>query len=89
MKGVSLRVQAGVNTSLLGLALTGDKTQAGFHKEDDMRITKTQAGVPTLVRDVDDMFDRFLTGPLPFPAYGFEPMNRALEVTLVPALDLT
>jgi HSP20 family protein len=54
-----------------------------------MRIAKTQAGVPTLVRDVDDMFDRFLTAPLPFPAYGFEPMKRALEGTWVPALDLT
>lgn len=54
-----------------------------------MRITKTQAGVPTLVRDVDDMFDRFLTAPPAFPAFGFEPLKRAMEHTWVPALDLT
>ena len=54
-----------------------------------MRITKTQAGVPTLVRDVDDMFDRFLMGPLPFHAFGADPLKKAMEGTWVPALDLT
>lgn len=54
-----------------------------------MRITKTQAGVPTLVRDVDDMFDRFLMGPLPFQAFGTDPLKKAMEGTWVPALDLT
>ena len=54
-----------------------------------MRITKTQAGVPTLVRDVDDVFDRFLMGPLPFPAFATDPLKKAMEGTWVPALDLT
>jgi HSP20 family protein len=54
-----------------------------------MKITKSAAGVPTLVRDIDDVFDRFFTGALPFPAYNFEPLKRAMEATWVPALDLT
>lgn len=54
-----------------------------------MKLTKTQAGVPTLVRDIDEVFDRFLNTPLPFPTYNFEPVRRAMEGTWMPALDLT
>ena len=37
-----------------------------------MKLTKTQTGVPTLIRDFDDVFDRFLTAPMPFPAFNFD-----------------
>lgn len=53
-----------------------------------MKLTKTQTGVPTLVRDVDDVFDRFLTTPV-FPTFNFEPMKKAFEPKWLPALDLT
>jgi HSP20 family protein len=51
-----------------------------------MKLTKTQAGVPTLVRDFDDVLDRFFTTPV-FPTFNFEPMKKAME--WMPALDLT
>lgn len=54
-----------------------------------MKLTKTQTGVPTLIRDFDDVFDRFLTTPMPFPAFNFEPVKRAMEGNWMPALDLT
>jgi len=54
-----------------------------------MKLTKTQTGVPTLIRDFDDVFDRFLAAPIPFPAFNFEPAKRAMEGTWMPALDLT
>ncbi len=54
-----------------------------------MKLTKLQAGVPTLTRDIDEVFDRFLNAPLPFPAFNYEPLKRAMEGTWMPALDLT
>lgn len=54
-----------------------------------MKLTKMQAGVPTIVRDMDEVFDRLLHGPLPFPAMNLEPLKRAMEGTWMPALDLT
>jgi len=54
-----------------------------------MKLTKLQAGVPTLTRDLDEVFDRFLNAPLPFPAFNYEPLKRAMEGTWMPALDLT
>ena len=54
-----------------------------------MKLTKMQAGVPTIVRDMDEVFDRLLNGPLPFPAMNLEPLKRAMEGTWMPALDLT
>ena len=45
--------------------------------------------MPTLARDFDEVFDRFLNAPLAFPTFDFEPMKRAMEGTWVPALDLT
>ncbi len=53
-----------------------------------MKLTRTQTGVPTIARDFDEVFDRFLNVPL-FPAFNFEPMKRAMEGTWMPALDLT
>lgn len=53
-----------------------------------MKLTKIQAGVPTLTRDIDEVFDRFLNAPLPFPAFNYEPLKRAMEGTWMPALDL-
>ncbi|HEY7682606.1 MAG TPA: Hsp20/alpha crystallin family protein [Gemmatimonadales bacterium] len=55
-----------------------------------MKLTRTAAGVPTLVRDFDEVFDRFLTTPLlPFPAFNFEPLKRVVEGKWMPAVDLT
>jgi HSP20 family protein len=64
-------------------------TGGQYTQEDDMKLARTQAGVPTLARDFDEVFDRFLNAPLPFPAFNFEPMKRAMEGTWMPALDLT
>lgn len=52
-------------------------------------ITKTPAGAPAIVRDIDEMFDRFFNAPVPFPALTFEPIRKALEGTWMPAVDLT
>ncbi|HXI20041.1 MAG TPA: Hsp20/alpha crystallin family protein [Gemmatimonadales bacterium] len=54
-----------------------------------MKLTRTQAGMPTLVRDIDDVFDRFFNAPLPFPTFNVEPLKRAMEGTWMPAIDLT
>ncbi len=54
-----------------------------------MKLTKTQTGVPTLVRDFDEVIDRFFNNPLAFPAYNFEPLKKAMEGTWMPAIDLT
>lgn len=54
-----------------------------------MKLTKTPTGTPTFVRDMDEVFDRFINAPLPFPAFSFEPIKRAMEGTWMPALDLT
>ncbi len=55
-----------------------------------MKLTRTPAGAPTLVRGIDEVFDRLFTAPLPIPAFGFEPYNRKMaEGTWMPAIDLT
>jgi HSP20 family protein len=53
-----------------------------------MRLTKTQTGVPTLARDIDDVFDRFFTAPVGYPVFNFEPCKKVMEGTWIPALDL-
>lgn len=60
-----------------------------FCKEDAMKLTRMQAGVPTLTRDMDEVFDRIFNAPVPFPAFGYEPLKKAMEGTWMPALDLT
>jgi HSP20 family protein len=52
-----------------------------------MRLTKTQTGVPTLARDIDDVLGRFFNAPAAFPVFNFEPMKKAMETTWMPALD--
>ena len=52
-----------------------------------MRLTKTQTGVPTLARDIDDVIGRFFDAPAAFPVFNFEPMKKAMESTWMPALD--
>jgi HSP20 family protein len=54
-----------------------------------MKLTKTPTGMPTLVRDIDEVFDRMFHSPVGFPAFGFEPLKRAMEGTWVPPMDLT
>ena len=54
-----------------------------------MKLTRQQAGVPTLTRDFDEVFDRVFNAPLAFPALTFEPMRKAMEGTWMPAIDLT
>lgn len=54
-----------------------------------MKLTRTQAGVPTIARDFDDVFDRFFNAPLAFPALSYEPIRKAMEGTWMPAIDLT
>ncbi|HTS89090.1 MAG TPA: Hsp20/alpha crystallin family protein [Gemmatimonadales bacterium] len=53
-----------------------------------MKLTKPQTGLPTLVRNVDDVFDRFFGAPV-FPTFTFEPLKKAMEEKWLPALDLT
>jgi HSP20 family protein len=53
-----------------------------------MRLTKTQTGIPTLTRDVDDVFDRFFHAPVAYPAFNFDPLKKAMEGNWMPALDL-
>lgn len=54
-----------------------------------MKLTKTQTGVPTLVRDIDEIFNRAFNAPLGFPAFGYEPLKKAMEGTWLPPIDLT
>jgi len=54
-----------------------------------MKLTKTQTGVPTLVRDIDEVFDRVFNAPIGFPTFNFEPIKKALEGTWMPPIDLT
>ncbi len=54
-----------------------------------MKITTLQGGAPTLVRDMDQIFDRFFPAPLTYPGFGFEPLRRAMEGNWMPVLDLT
>ena len=53
-----------------------------------MKLTKSQTGLPTLVRNVDDVFDRFFGAPV-FPTFTFETLKKAMEEKWLPALDLT
>jgi HSP20 family protein len=54
-----------------------------------MKLTRTQAGLPTVTRDFDEVFDRIFNAPLAFPALTFEPIRKAMEGTWMPAIDLT
>jgi HSP20 family protein len=54
-----------------------------------MKLTKTPTGAPALVRDIDDVFDRFFNAPVAFPAFNFEPLKKAMEGNWMPAIDLT
>jgi len=54
-----------------------------------MKLTRTQAGVPTVARDFDEVFDRIFNAPLAFPSLTFEPIRKAMEGTWMPAIDLT
>jgi HSP20 family protein len=61
-------------------------------QEGHMKLTKTQTGVPTLVRDIDDVFDRVFNAPIgfpTFPTFAFEPLKKAMEGTWMPPIDLT
>jgi HSP20 family protein len=60
------------------------------YKEDTMKLTtRAPTGAP-VVRDLDDVIDRFFNAPLmAFPTFGFEPIRRAMEGNWVPAIDLT
>jgi len=54
-----------------------------------MKLTKTPTGIPTIVRDFDDVMDRFFGAPVQFPVLGFEPFRKTVEPTWMPAIDLT
>lgn len=54
-----------------------------------MKLAKVPAPVPTMTRDIDEIFDRFFNAPLAFPAFSLEPARRALENTWMPLMDLT
>jgi HSP20 family protein len=54
-----------------------------------MKLTKTPTGIPTLVRDIDDVFGRLFNAPVAFPGMTFEPFKRTVEGAWMPALDLT
>jgi HSP20 family protein len=54
-----------------------------------MKLTKTPVGMPTVVRDIDDVFERFFNAPAGFPAMTFDPFKRTMENAWIPALDLT
>ena len=54
-----------------------------------MKLTKTQTGVPTLVRDIDEIFDRAFNAPIGFPAFGYDPLKKTIEGTWMPPIDLT
>lgn len=54
-----------------------------------MKLTKTPIGMPTVVRDIDDVFERFFNAPAGFPALTFDPLKRTMENVWIPALDLT
>lgn len=53
-----------------------------------MKLTTRPTGAP-LVRDFDEVFDRFFNAPLAFPAFNYEPIRKAMEGTWMPAIDLT
>jgi HSP20 family protein len=53
-----------------------------------MKLTKTGAAMP-VVRDIDEVFDRFFGTPFAFPTLGIEPLKKAMEGTWVPAIDLS
>jgi HSP20 family protein len=48
-----------------------------------------QAGAPTLAPRVDEVLDRFFNTTLPFPAFTFEPLRKAMEGTWMPVIDLS
>lgn len=54
-----------------------------------MKLTKTPTGIPTIVRDIDDVMERFFGGPVQFPLLGFEPLRKAAEGTWLPAIDFS
>jgi HSP20 family protein len=54
-----------------------------------MKLAKMPVGLPTLTRDIDEVFDRFFHAPLPFPTLTYEPLRKAMEGTWMPVLDFT
>lgn len=54
-----------------------------------MKLTRTQTGVPTLARDIDEVFDRVFNAPMGFPSFTFEPLKKAIENSWMPPIDLT
>lgn len=54
-----------------------------------MKLVKAPVGIPTLTRDIDEVFDRFFNAPLPYPTYNLDPFKKVMEGTWLPAIDLT
>lgn len=54
-----------------------------------MKLAKTPTGMPTLVRDIDDVIERMFHAPIGFPAFGYEPLKKAMEGSWIPPIDLT
>jgi HSP20 family protein len=58
-------------------------------KEDPMKLAKMPVGLPTINRDIEEVFDRFFNAPLTYPGLTYEPMRKVLEGTWMPVLDFT
>lgn len=54
-----------------------------------MKLARTPVGLPTITRDLEDVFDRFFNVPLTFPGYPLEPVRKVMEGTWMPVLDFT
>jgi len=89
MSKASPPVQGRFRAARLEWSVVSQAPVIKFCKEDAMKLTRLQAGVPTLTRDMDEVFDRIFNAPVPFPAFGYEPLKKAMEGTWMPALDLT
>ncbi|MDH4130693.1 MAG: Hsp20/alpha crystallin family protein [Gemmatimonadota bacterium] len=54
-----------------------------------MKLAKLPVGLPTMTRDIEEVFDRFFNAPQTFPGLAYEPMRKVLEGTWMPVLDFT
>jgi HSP20 family protein len=58
-------------------------------EEGPMKLARMPVGLPTMNRDIEEVFDRFFNAPLTFPGYPLEPARKAIEGTWMPVLDFT
>jgi HSP20 family protein len=53
-----------------------------------MKLTRTAFGLPTIPREMDEVFETLMNTPLPFPFIGAEPFARTNEPTWSPRIDV-